>query len=129
MVNITSFDRNGNFAAAGAVAFTPALCNQSALSASRGILAMQGIRLSSHSERGSDLGLQVFATKAQAPKHIVKQDKPMGGWHPAVAYAATGTVAVDIEAGITLADVLAARLRPTTHPATVIRSRHRSRLR
>ncbi|MBL1076352.1 hypothetical protein JK358_18295 [Nocardia sp. 2] len=122
-----TINRTDAFASAGDLAFTPAL---SMLSASRGILATQGIRVSSQSERCSDLGVQVFATKAQAPKHIViQQDKPKGGWHPAVAYAATGTVAVDMEAGINPAAVLAARLRPTTHPATVIRSRHRSRLR
>ncbi|MFJ4652139.1 hypothetical protein ACIP5Y_12820 [Nocardia sp. NPDC088792] len=95
----------------------------SVISASRGILA-QGIRVSS----GSDLGLQGFATKAQAVEQIViKQDKPMGAWHPAAVYAATG--AVVIEAGVNPADTQAFRLRPNTHPATVIRSRHRSRLR
>ncbi|MFI1915964.1 hypothetical protein [Nocardia sp. NPDC020380] len=96
----------------------------SVMSASRGILA-QGIRLSSGS---ADFALQGFATKAQADEQIViKQDKPMGAWHPAAVYAATG--AVVIEAGVNPADTQAFRLRPNTHPATVIRSRHRSRLR
>ncbi|WP_067687726.1 hypothetical protein [Nocardia jejuensis] len=94
------------------------------MSASQRVLAMQGIRVSSQI---SDLGLQGFATKAQAASHIViEQDKPVGGWHPAVAYAATEVFAV--ETGDNPADLRPVNRHRTTHPATVnTRSRHRSR--
>ncbi|UGT45541.1 hypothetical protein LTV02_20060 [Nocardia yamanashiensis] len=101
----------------------------SVVSASRRILAasdsrIQGIRLSS---LGGDLGLQVFASKVQGDKQIVmKQDKPMGGWQPSFAYASTGADVAEAGA-FEPAHLLAAR--PRTHSATVIKSRHRSRLR
>lgn len=97
-----------------------------------GVLASQGIRLLSSTSgldyRG-DLGLQVFASKAQAVRQIViKQDKPMGGWQPVVAYAATEAMSAVETSGI--APTHLPTLRPrNTDPATVIRSRHRSRLR
>ncbi|MFE6859810.1 hypothetical protein [Nocardia sp. NPDC057668] len=112
-VNTMSFRIGGDLAMASAV---------SVVSASQGILADQGIHLSS----GSDLGLQGFATKAQAMKTIVDQDKPEAGWqHPGAAYVATGVIAD--ETGESPANLRAARRR-NTHPANVIRSRHRSRL-
>lgn len=112
-----------NITATGSTGYLVTTPVVSVLSASRGILAMQGIRLSG---RNGDLGLQGFATETQAAQTIVmKQDKPSGGWHPVVAAAAPGTHAV--ESGINPADLRAARLRDI-HPATVIRSRHRSRL-
>ncbi|MEV6069337.1 hypothetical protein AB0L82_22565 [Nocardia sp. NPDC052001] len=98
----------------------------SVMSASRGILATQGIRLSGFV---GDLGLQGFATKTQAAEQIVmKQDKPEGSWHQAVAYAATDAFAA--EAGVDPVHLLPAASRPRNiHLATVNRSRHRSRLR
>ncbi|MCU1641554.1 MAG: hypothetical protein JWN03_1829 [Nocardia sp.] len=114
IVNITATGSTGYLAT------TPVV---SVMSASRGILAVQGIRLSG---RSGDLGLQGFATKTQAAQTIVmKQDKPSGGWHPVVAAAAPGMHAV--ESGINPANLRPARLRDI-HLATVIRSRHRSRL-
>ncbi|MFC9997713.1 hypothetical protein [Nocardia sp. NPDC127526] len=120
MLNITS--TASTHAIQSAVAMPRVLSD---VSASRGnSFAQQGIRLSS----GGDLGLQVFASKAQAPMSniVIKQDKPMEAWHPAAAYGATGRFAV--ETGTNPVDLLAARLRHT-HLATVNRSRHRSRLR
>ncbi|WP_067535088.1 hypothetical protein [Nocardia crassostreae] len=120
MLNITS--TVSTHAIQSVVAMSRALCD---MSASRGILAsQQGIRLSS----GSDLGVQVFASKVQAPEHkiVIKQDEPMGAWHLADAYRAAGVSAA--ESGTNPADLLTVRLR-NTHLATVNRSRHRSRLR
>ncbi|WP_067817701.1 hypothetical protein [Nocardia inohanensis] len=95
-------------------------------SASGRILSLQGIRLSRVS---GDLGLQNFASKVQADQAIVitKQDKPMGGWQPAFAYASTGAVVAEEAGAFEPAHLLAAR--PRTNSATVIKSRHRSRLR
>ncbi|MFD6351489.1 hypothetical protein ACWCW7_15670 [Nocardia tengchongensis] len=97
---------------------------------SLGILASQGIRLSG---MGGDLGLQVFASKAQADQQIViKQDKPKGYWFPAAAVVDNNAVAVETVTGATGSErpvhLLAARPN-TTDPASVNRSRHRSRLR
>ncbi|MEV6095958.1 hypothetical protein [Nocardia sp. NPDC051981] len=120
MNNISSFVSTGSIAGRPATA-----CVMSVASVSRGILAPKGIRMSG---ANGDLGLQVFASKAQADQQIViKQDKPKGDWHPAAVYAAVETLAVatGTERPVHL---LAARPR-TTDPATVIRSRHRSRLR
>ncbi|WP_405485316.1 hypothetical protein [Nocardia sp. NBC_00511] len=127
MNNIKNFAFTGNIAGASATGSV-----MSVLSASRGVLASQGIRLLSSTSgldyRG-DLGLQVFASKAQAVRQIViKQDKPMGGWQPVVAYAATEAMSAVETSGI--APTHLPTLRPrNTDPATVIRSRHRSRLR
>lgn len=97
---------------------------------SLGILASQGIRLSG---MGGDLGLQVFASKAQADQQIViKQDKPKGYWFPAAAVVDINAAAVETVTGATGSErpvhLLAARPN-TTDPASVNRSRHRSRLR
>ncbi|WP_458690234.1 hypothetical protein [Nocardia tengchongensis] len=97
---------------------------------SLGILASQGIRLSG---MGGDLGLQVFASKAQADQQIViKQDKPKGYWFPAATVVDNNAVAVETVTGATGSErpvhLLAARPN-TTDPASVNRSRHRSRLR
>lgn len=111
---------NTNFSASGvAVNAAPVM------SASWGILAaLQGIGLS---------GVDVFGIQAQSmPMHspicVNEQDKPSAGWHPAFATEAkVGAFAV--EAGYAPADLRAARLRRTTHPATVIRIRQRCRTR
>ncbi|MFI6868836.1 hypothetical protein [Nocardia sp. NPDC050406] len=108
-------------------------------SASRGILAMQGIRLSSVSGSGSGIfgvfgtvGVHKnFETDLYAPSHIVMQDKPKGDWQP-TADQPTADFAIlgaPAEAGLRPAHLLAAARTRTAHPATVIRSRHRSRLR
>ncbi|WP_067572447.1 hypothetical protein [Nocardia acidivorans] len=95
------------------------------MSVSRGILATQGIRLSGFV---GDLGLQGFATKTQAAEQIVmKQDKPEGSWHQAATYVAAAFAA---ETGVDPVHLLSAARRPRNiHLATVIKSRHRSRLR
>jgi len=106
------------------------------MSASRGILAssvrsrdlqavaVQGIGLS---------GVDVFGVQAQSmPMHspicVMTQDKPSAGWHPALANTADAG-AFAVEAEYAPADLQAARLRRTTHPATVIRIRQRCRTR
>ncbi|MCP2274710.1 hypothetical protein ACFYT3_10085 [Nocardia amikacinitolerans] len=112
---------NNNFGAIGVAVGT-------SMSASRGILALQGIGLSSVSVCG--FGTPATTSPALRPIHTLLQDKPNGGWHP-TANAAVGVFAR--EAGYEPAaepmadiDLQAARLR-TAHPATVIRNRHRCR--
>ncbi len=104
------------------------VAGNTSMSASRGILALQGIGLSSAGVCG--FGTPVKISPALRPVHTLLQDKPSGGWHP-TANAAVGVVAR--EAGYEPAaepmadiDLRAARLR-TAHPATVIRNRHRCR--
>jgi CO/xanthine dehydrogenase Mo-binding subunit len=86
------------------------------VSVSRGGL-MQGTGLSTSIA-------SVFGAELQAPKHVIETDKPQRSWHP--TFANVGAFAAD--AGIKPAYLQAARLRQAD-PATVIRSRHRSRLR
>ncbi|QBS40955.1 hypothetical protein DMB37_13330 [Nocardia sp. CS682] len=95
------------------------------MSASRGILALQGIGL-------SEIG--AFGTQAQlAPMHAhgctVMQDKPnAGSWHPSVVTTtADNVVVIAAEAGYEPADLQAARLRPANQ-AIVIRTRQRCRI-
>ncbi|MEV4126204.1 hypothetical protein [Nocardia sp. NPDC049707] len=97
----------------------------SVMSVSRGILAaLQGIGLS-----GVDLhGDQGKAMSMHSPSCVVIQDKPSAGWHPAFAITAEAGVFA-VEAGYAPADLRAARLRRTAHPATVIRIRQRCRTR
>ncbi|WP_378733483.1 hypothetical protein [Nocardia brasiliensis] len=96
----------------------------SPMSASRGILALQGIGLS---------GIGAFGTQAQlAPMHAqcaVIQDKPnAGSWHPSVVVeTADDVVVIAAEAGYEPADLQAARLRPANQ-AIVIRTRQRCRI-
>ncbi|MFQ6396428.1 hypothetical protein ACLMAJ_23505 [Nocardia sp. KC 131] len=90
------------------------------MSASRGILALQGIGLSS---------VGVFEERAQfahmhSPICTPTQDKPSAGWHPVAAKAATGADA--FEDGYAPSGLQAARLR-NAHPATVNRNRQRCR--
>ncbi len=85
--------------------------------ASRGVL-MQGTGL-------SVCITSVFGGELQAPKHVIKADKPQRSWHPTF----TNLGAQAAHAGMYPAYLpQAARLREAD-PATVIRSRHRSRLR
>ncbi|GAA5087292.1 hypothetical protein [Nocardia iowensis] len=95
----------------------------SPMSASRGILALQGIGL-------SEIG--AFGTQAQlAPMHAlctVMQDKPnAGSWHPSAVNTADDVVVIAAEAGYEPADLQAARLRPANQ-AIVIRTRQRCRI-
>ncbi|WP_280318453.1 hypothetical protein [Nocardia wallacei] len=83
--------------------------------ASRGVLALQGTGLS---------GVSILGASAKASTHAIDTDKPERGWHLAFADAFANAYAADHQA----VGMPAARLR-RTHPATVIRSRHRSRLR
>ncbi|TLF75784.1 hypothetical protein [Nocardia cyriacigeorgica] len=103
MNSITAFDVMGTGA------------STSAVSASRGILAMQGIGLSGVGGFGTHLDY------APTPILIDPQDKPSAGWHPAAAPAVAGVFA---ETGNE--PVPAARLR-NAHPASVIRTRLRCR--
>jgi hypothetical protein len=122
---------NTNFSANGA-----AVNAAPVMSASRGILA-SGVRLrdlQAVALPGIGLsGVGVFGVQAQSmPMHspicVMKQDKPSAGWHP--AFATTAEVgAFAVEAGYAPADLRAARLRRTAHPATVIRIRQRCRTR
>ncbi|MBF6174718.1 hypothetical protein [Nocardia blacklockiae] len=86
--------------------------------ASRGVLALQGTGLSA---------VGILGARVQAPKHAIDTGKPTGSWHPAFADAFANAFA-NAYAADHLDGMPAARLR-RTHPATVIRSRHRSRLR
>ena len=87
----------------------------SSVSVSRGVL-MQRAGL-------SNCITSVFGAELQAPKHVIKEDKPQRSWHP--TYRTVGAHAGDF--GMNPEHLWAARLREA-HPATVIRSRHRSRL-
>ncbi|MFC8046050.1 hypothetical protein [Nocardia sp. NPDC057353] len=81
-----------------------------AMSASRGILAVQGIGLSGVGGGNA----QVCDTHGmRLPVYAISQDKPSAGWQPAFAEELGNA---------------AARLR-TAHPASVIRIRQRCRLR
>lgn len=83
--------------------------------ASRGFLALQGTGLS---------GVSILGVSGKAPKYAIETDKPERGWHLAFADAFANANAADHQTD----GMPAARLR-RTDPATVIRSRHRSRLR
>ncbi|MFD4353061.1 hypothetical protein ACFWPK_27275 [Nocardia sp. NPDC058519] len=85
------------------------LVNAFVMSASRGVLALQGTGLS-----GGD---------AKASIHLL-QDKPSVGWQPT---AVSAPAAIADEAGYAPEFTGAIRLR--VHPATVIRSRQRCRTR
>lgn len=111
----------------------------SMVSASRGILATQGIRVSGVSGSGfgtfgvfNTVGVQKnFETDLYVPSHIVMQDKPKGDWQPTgdqliADFAVLGAAA---EAGPRPVHLPTAARTRNAHPATVIRSRHRSRLR
>lgn len=94
----------------------------SPMSASRGILALQGIGLS---EIGA-FGTQAQLAPTHAPICTVISDKPSaGGWHPSVVDKADVNVAA--AAGYEPADLQATRLRPA-HQAIVIRTRQRCRI-
>ncbi|WP_054814979.1 hypothetical protein [Nocardia arizonensis] len=97
----------------------------SPMSASRGILALQGIGLSSVGTIG-DSAFRTEVSCTHLPTRVLRQDKSSGSWHPAAVEAAG---AVAFEAGNEQAfDMRAARLR-TAHQATVIRIRRRCRSR
>ncbi|MFC4375181.1 hypothetical protein ACFO5K_13865 [Nocardia halotolerans] len=105
----TTFDAMGN----------RALVNEFMVSASRGVLALQGTGLS-----GVDISAVPMTVVHQHPS-IRLQDKPSVGWQP-VAVSAPALFAD--EAGYAPAfDGGATRLR--VYPATVLRSRHRCRTR
>ncbi|MET8649591.1 MULTISPECIES: hypothetical protein [Nocardia] len=100
------------------------------ISASRGVLALQGTGLSFVGALGG--GAKVSRT--HQPICASMQDKTSGSWHPE-AVEVPGGFAFDTgyeQASALLenpaADTQAARLR-TAHPATVIRNRHRCRSR
>ncbi|MEV6278431.1 hypothetical protein [Nocardia sp. NPDC051832] len=114
-----------------------------AMSASRGISALQGIGLSGVSAFGTKVDVTAKAVSFTHPICVQRQaDKPNGAWHLA-AQAAPGAFvidsgyepvghnpaaagpAADIAAGIDMAN----RLRTAEDPATVIRDRHRCRIR
>lgn len=92
----------------------------SAVSAFRGVLALQGTGLSSVGVFGE----RTFFRNLHSPICTVIQDKPSAAWHPVVAKATTGAFAS--EAGYAPAD-MQARLRRTAHQASVIRGRQRCR--
>ncbi|MFF2085866.1 hypothetical protein ACFVVM_18970 [Nocardia sp. NPDC058176] len=94
------------------------LVNEFMVSASRGVLALQGTGLS-----GVDTTAVPMAVIHQHTP-IRLQDKPSVGWQPA---AISAPAAVAKEAGYEPAFLGATRLR--VHPATVNRSRHRCRTR
>lgn len=122
MDNITIF---GNTAVSGAVSgvstsvFVDGAMGKAA-SASRGILAVQGIASSGAGVRMT----QVCIEGMRLPISPVSQDKPSEGWQPTFADEFGGAYAAN--AGHRPVQLRAARLR-IAHPASVIRSRHRCR--
>lgn len=104
----TTFDAMGN----------RVLVNASMVSASRGVLALQGTGLS-----GVDT-TAVPMTVVHQHTPIRLQDKPSVGWQPA-AFQAPAAPAVELG----YAPEFAGAIRLRVHPATVIRSRQRCRTR
>ncbi|WP_410870247.1 hypothetical protein [Nocardia sp. A7] len=94
------------------------LVNEFVMSASRGVLALQGTGLS-----GGDANA-VPMTVVHQHTPIRLQDKPSVGWQPA---AVSAPAALADEAGYAPAFIGAIRLR--VHPATVIRLRQKCRSR
>ena len=94
------------------------LVNVSVVSASRGVLALQGTGLS-----GVDT-TAVPMTVVHQHTPIRLQDKPSVGWQPA-AFQAPAAPAVELG----YAPEFAGAIRLRVHPATVIRSRQRCRTR
>ncbi|WP_156959351.1 hypothetical protein [Nocardia sp. BMG51109] len=88
------------------------------MSVSRGVLALQGTGLSA---------VSILGAETQAPQYALETDKPERGWL-AFADASADAFANAHAADHPTGGMPAAHLRRTT-PATVIRSRHRSRLR
>ncbi|MGW6700878.1 hypothetical protein [Nocardia sp. NPDC055049] len=93
------------------------LVNGFVMSASRGVLALQGTGLS-----GDAKAVPMTVVRQHTPIRL--QDKPNVGWQP-TAVAAPAAIAE--EAGYAPEFTGAIRLR--VHPATVIRSRQRCRTR
>lgn len=92
----------------------------SSMSTSRGVLALQGTGLSVAS---------IIGVRSQAPFYAMSADKPEWGWHQGyLGFHTDAAAAIAAEADRETANLRAARLRKA-HPATVISSRHRSRLR
>ncbi|MDR7171809.1 hypothetical protein J2W56_005570 [Nocardia kruczakiae] len=92
----------------------------SVVSASRGVLALQGTGLSVAS---------IIGARPQAPAYAIAADKSEWGWHQAhIGFHTDAAHAFAVEADRMTANLQAARLR-NAHPATVISSRHRSRFR
>lgn len=85
--------------------------------ASRGVLALQGTGMSVVSG---------FGARFQAPKRVIESDTPERGWLPEFAVANSGAYEIGVD--YMSADPSAASLRKA-HLRSVIRSRHRSRLR
>ncbi|MBF6123987.1 hypothetical protein [Nocardia brasiliensis] len=98
----------------------------SPMSASRGILALQGIGLS---EIRGAFGAQAHLAEMHDAVCTTRiQDGPnAGSWHKSVFKKADDVVVIAAEAGYEPADLQATRLRPA-HPAIVIRTRQRCRI-
>ncbi|WP_181700401.1 hypothetical protein [Nocardia sp. GTS18] len=96
------------------------LVNEFMVSASRGVLALQGTGLSGVDTKA------VPMTVMHRHSPIRLQDKPIVGWQPTAVPASADTVAD--EAGYAPA-VFGGATRLRVHPATVLRSRHRCRTR
>ncbi len=108
-----------------------------AMSASRGISALQGIGLSGVSAFGTKVDVTAKAVSFTHPICVQRQaDKPSGAWHLTAAQAAVGAFVIDSgyePAGHNPAAAgpvdMANRLRSAEDPATVIRIRQRCRIR
>lgn len=104
----TTFDAMGN----------RVLVNASMVSASRGVLALQGTGLSGVDTKA------VPMTVVHQHTPIRLQDKPSVGWQPA-AFEAPAAPAVEIG----YAPEFTGAIRLRVHPATVLRSRQKCRTR
>lgn len=98
------------------------LVNNVMVSASRGVLALQGTGLSGVDTTAVPMTVIPMTVHPHTPIRL--QDKPSVGWQPTAVEA---SAAIAIEAGYAPAFEGATRLR--VHPASVHRSRQRCRTR
>lgn len=88
--------------------------------ASRGVLALQGTGPSCIDRFGAQPRLRY----SHEPNFVEQQDRSVAIWHPAAAFAAAGSLAIDLTAAPAVADKGAESLRKGHH-ATVNRRPHR----
>ncbi len=99
---------------------TTAIPNTRLSAASRGVLALQGTGLSCIDRYGAQPRMRY----SHEPNFVEQQDQSVAIWHPAAAFAAAGSLAIDPAAAPAVADKGAESLRKGHH-ATVNRRPHR----
>ncbi len=98
----------------------PVIPNTRLSAASRGVLALQGTGPSCIDR----FGAQPRVRYSHQPNFVELQDQSVAIWHPAAAFAAAGSLAIDTAAAPAVADKGAESLRKGHH-ATVNRRPHR----